>query len=76
MDQLDHNKTKLYGTIWGQCSPTFKSEIIGNEDYKEKIKEFDCIWLMKKPQKLCSGLYSNNNVYVATHSSLKSFYLL
>ena len=26
-DQLSQNKTKLYGTIWGQCSPALQSKL-------------------------------------------------
>ena len=75
-DQLDQNCTKLFGTIWGQCLPALQSEVIGDEDYKTKSKDFDCVWLLEKLKKLCAGIDTNSNTYVATYSSLKSFYLL
>ena len=69
-DQLNQNQTKLYGTIWGQCSPALQSEIIGDLDYKEKSEEYACLWLLSKLQKLCSGLDDNSNCYIATFSAI------
>ena len=66
--------TKLYGTIWGQFPPALQSEDIGNKEYKEKSSSFDCVWLLRKLQKLCAGLDTHSYVYVTTHSAIKAFY--
>ena len=68
--------TKLYGTIWGHCSPALQSEVIGDKDYKEKSPRFDYVGLLSKLQKLCSGLDAHSNAYVATHSAEKSFFTI
>ena len=75
-DQLNQNQTKLYGTVWGQCSPVLQSEVIGDLDYKEKSKDYACLWLLNKLQKLCSGSDDNSNCYVATFSAIRAFYTL
>ena len=41
-DQLDQNRTKLFGTIRGQCFPTQQSKMIDNDDDKNKLKNFNC----------------------------------
>jgi len=30
------NKTKLYGVIWGQCSPALQTELMGDTKFKDK----------------------------------------
>ena len=30
---LDHNISKLYGIVWGQCIPDLKEDTIGLEEY-------------------------------------------
>ena len=42
-DQLNQNQTKLYGTVWGQCSPALQSKVIGDLEYKAKAKEYACL---------------------------------
>jgi hypothetical protein len=68
------NKTKLYGVIWGQCSPALQSELTGDTDFKEKSSVFDCIWVLQKIKLISAGLDKNTNVYISTFSALKSFY--
>ena len=70
-EQLEQNKAKLYGTIWGQCSPVLKSKVIGDAEYKVHAKEFDCVWLLQKLKKTCAGIDNNSNTYVATYTVLK-----
>ena len=52
-------------------------QVIGDKDHKAKATAFECVWLLNKLQKLCSGLNTtNSNVYVATFSAMKAFYTM
>ena len=64
------NKTKLYGVIWGQCSPALQSELMGEPDFKEKSSAFDCIWLLGRLKLISAGLDKNSNVYVSTFHAM------
>ena len=44
---LAQNLSKLYGLIWGQCTPNLKEDIIGLSEYKAKFSKYDCIWLLQ-----------------------------
>ena len=41
--QLRSNRSKLFGTIWSQCTPTLQSEITNLKEYDEKRKEHKCL---------------------------------
>jgi len=40
---LQNNLPKLYGLMWGQCTPGLQSELQGDLSYKEKSKDYDCL---------------------------------
>ena len=46
MRVLRNNIPKLYGLVWGQCTPGLQSELQGESEYKDKSNEFNCLWLM------------------------------
>ena len=37
--QLQSNKSKLFGTIWSQCTSTIQSELVNLKNYNEKRKD-------------------------------------
>ena len=43
---LRMNMMKLCGTIWGQLTPAFQTEDLGIDNYQEKSKKIDCLWLL------------------------------
>ena len=43
---LRQNQIKLWGVIWGQCSPTLKTEIKGNDDFSGEMVKYDTVWLL------------------------------
>ena len=45
--RLASNMNKIYGTIWGKCTPGLQSVLKGNEEYNNKSKTFDSPWSME-----------------------------
>ena len=45
--QLRSNRSKSFGTIWSQCIPTLQPSIINLNEYDEKRKEYECLWLLE-----------------------------
>ena len=45
---LQSNHAKLFGLLWGQCTPALQSDIKHTQEYKEKRDLRDCLWLMKQ----------------------------
>ena len=44
---IEDNAEKLYGIIMGQCTESLKSEIKGEDTYKNAEMDSDALWLMK-----------------------------
>ena len=40
---LTQNLSKLYGIIWGQCTPKLNEDIMGMIEYVYKSNEYDCL---------------------------------
>ena len=40
---LKQNISKLYGQVWGQCTPKLKDDICGLNDYPDKSKDYYCV---------------------------------
>jgi hypothetical protein len=72
---LHQNKTtKVYGAIWGQCSPALHSELMGEQEYQTMSTSFDCIWLLETLNLFSAGVDKNSNVYMSTFHAMQSFY--
>ena len=39
---------KIYGIIFGQCTPIIQSALKGFPDYENKSKDCYCLWLMEE----------------------------
>ena len=52
---LTQNLSKLYGLIWGQCTPKLKEDVMGMDEYEVKSNEYACLWLLEKVKATSSG---------------------
>ena len=52
---------RIYGTIWGQCTPELQLVLKGNKDYNKKSKTFDLLWIIKEAKKRTAGIYVKLN---------------
>ena len=52
---LDQNISKLYGLVWGQCTPSLKEDIIGLDDYGVNSNEYNCLCLFQYLKESESG---------------------
>ena len=43
---MENKLTKLWATIWGQCSLALQEEIAGDQEYDMKSAKFDSMWLL------------------------------
>ena len=73
--QCKKNKTRLWGLIWGNCTPALQNQIKGNEQYKNKLKVNDSVWLLKVVKGLTSGVDEVNNTYLVSVNIIKTFFL-
>lgn len=46
---------KLFGLIWGQCTPKLREDIMGKAEYTVKATEYDCLWLLEKAKSSSLG---------------------
>lgn len=52
---LESNLPKLFGLIWGQCTPTLQQDIRNLPDYGVKADRHDCLWLLEHLKKCTAG---------------------
>ena len=52
---LQANYPKLFGLIWGQCTPTLQQELQSMPKYKESYEQRDCLWLLNELKRCSSG---------------------
>lgn len=69
---LTQNMAKLFGLIWGQCTPKLREDIMGNVDYNTKATEYDCLWLMEKTKSASSGADRGQYEYLSYLRALRS----
>ena len=74
--QLKHNIVRIYGNVWGKCSPALQSESTSNIRYKDMAEILNIVWIMNKLKLICAGFdYHINKIYSTFHT-LKSFYMM
>ena len=44
---LEDNKRKIYGLAWGQCSESMRSKVKSLDDFEERDRECNCVWLLR-----------------------------
>mmetsp|Transcript_18801 Transcript_18801/g.21383 ORF Transcript_18801/g.21383 Transcript_18801/m.21383 type:complete len:567 (+) Transcript_18801:256-1956(+) len=52
---LQSNLPKLYGLIWGQCTPGVQQDIRNLPDYSDKSDKHDCLWLLNHLKQAAAG---------------------
>ena len=62
-EALRQNKTKLYHTVWGQCTDSLKADIHGHEEHEIKSRQFDSLWLLEQLKVSSAGTDRSANAY-------------
>ena len=75
-NMLCQNQIKLWGVIWGQCSPALQTEIKGNDDYLGESSKYNCVWLLEKLKLAAAGVDRTVSPYQALVNSLTFFHTL
>ena len=44
---LKDNKCKIYGLAWGQCSESMRSRVKSLDDFEERNRECNCVWMLR-----------------------------
>ena len=52
---LTQNLAKMFGLVWGQCTPKLREDIMGMKEYQEKANEYNCLWLLENLKTAVSG---------------------
>ena len=69
---LSQNLAKLFGLVWGQCTPKLREDIMGRTDYVTKLTEYDCLWLLEKVKSASSGADRGQYKYLSYLRALRS----
>ena len=72
---LDDNIIKMFGVIWGQCSPALQEAIKGTSSSTDKLDDFDAVWLYEQAKLHSSGLDKSTNTFRNMWLATKAFFL-
>lgn len=67
---------KLWGVVWGQCSPALQAEIKGDEGYSSNSSRYDVVWLLSALKLVAAGIDRSVSSFQAIVSSLTQFHTL
>ena len=56
MTPFEDNQVKMYRIIFGQCTEALKSEIKGDDEYKDKEMDLNTLWIMQKVKQISAGI--------------------
>ena len=71
---LTSNLVKVFGVVWGQCSPGLQEAIKGATDAKTKMDDYDCLWLLEQAKLHSSGVDQTTNAYRNVWMAAKAFF--
>ena len=66
-EQLKENKVKIYGLVIGQCTPALRSTLKGNEDFEEKSRTYNALWLLEMIKIIIVGVDLKTNPALSLH---------
>ena len=72
---LFQNTTKLYGIIWGQCTPSIQEEIRGLIDWEKQSNSYNTLWLLQNLKRSSSGSDSAQYGILTIVKNMKSLFL-
>ncbi len=52
---LTSNFPKLFGLIWGQCTPSLQQDLRNLPTYRNSYDDKDCLWLLTELKRCASG---------------------
>ena len=73
-DRYEMNKKALYRIIWSQCSTTMQTRLKGLEEYDDKDKEKDSLWLLKEIRNISYKFEAQDYVYKSLHNAKRQFH--
>ena len=75
LETLEENQKKLFTLVLGQCTQALQQALEGHDEYMEKEREFDSLWLLIEVKKLTSGVEERNvSPYLAVYRLLRQFF--
>lgn len=70
---LRQNQIKLWGIIWGQCSPALRIEVKGDKEYFGAQLQYNIVWLLTKLKLAAAGIDRSVSPYQALVNSITFF---
>ena len=55
-EKIRENMNKIYGIVFGKCTPSLQSVMKGFLDYENESKYYDCLWIMEELKKIKAGV--------------------
>ena len=54
--KIKENTNKIYGIVFGQCTPSLQPVLKGVTEYENKSKDCDFLWLLEEVNKITAGV--------------------
>ena len=71
---LQSNFPKLFGLIWGQCTPALQQDLRNLTEYKESYESRNCLWLLNELKKSSSGSDSTQHEVVTFIRTIRTLF--
>ena len=71
---LQANFPKLFGLIWGQCTPALQQDLRNLDKFKESYESRDCLWLLNELKKSSSGSDSTQHEIVTFIRTIRTLF--
>jgi hypothetical protein len=68
------NKKALFRIIWSQCSTTMQTRLKGLEEYEDKNRDKDSLWLLKEIRNISYKFEAQDYIYKSLHNAKQQFY--
>ena len=73
---LQSNFSKLFGLLWGQCTPLLQQELRNLSQYKDAYDKRDCLWLLQELKKSASGSDSSQHEFLTYIRTIRTLFTI
>ena len=75
-NMLRQNQIKLWGVVWGQCSPALQTEVKGDDGFVTALGKYNIVWLLTRLKLTAAGIDRSVSPYMALVNSITFFHTL
>ena len=72
---IQQNVKALFAVIWGQCSESMRDKIKSMDEYKAKLTEGDCIWLLRNIKGIMMRFEGQRSLFLSLNDAERNLLL-